>query len=191
LLLVKGDMAAPAAVRRSTPALFVVGLRLGAAAFGGLGATMTLIQRELVERRGWLEARDLKDALAFTKPLPGSTVVQVVTFLGWRLGRWPGALAATLAFLVPATVLMTATAAATFALPDAAWARGAVAGVQVAATGLLASAFWRLAREEARSWVTLGMMVTAFIAGLFVSAALVVAVAAAGGLLLHRVRPDA
>jgi len=48
---------------------------------------MTLIQCELVERRGWLEACDLKVALAFTKPPPGSTVVQVVTVLGWRLGR--------------------------------------------------------------------------------------------------------
>jgi len=173
------------------PALFVVGLRLGAAAFGGLGATMTLIQRELVEQRGWLAARDLKDALAFTKPLPGSTVVQMVTFLGWRLGRWPGAVAATLGFLVPATVLMTAAAAATLALPDAAWARGAVAGVQVAAIGLLASAFWRLVQDEARSWMTLAVLVAAFAAGLFTSAALVVALAAVAGLLLNRLRPDA
>ena len=100
---------------------------------------MTLIQCELVERRGWLEACDLKVALAFTKPPPGSTVVQVVTVLGWRLGRWPGALAGTLTFLVPASVLMTAAAA--LALPDTVWARGALAGVQIAVTGLPASAF--------------------------------------------------
>lgn len=180
---------AASAKHHSMPALFVIGLRLGAAAFGGLGAMMTLIQRELVERHGWLEAHDLKDALAFTKPLPGSTVVQVVTFLGWRLGRWPGALVITLAFLMPATVLMTAAIAATLALPDTSWTRGAVVGVQVAAIGLLASAFYCLARDEARSWLPVIVMVAAFVAGLFVSAALVVALAAAVGLLLNRVRP--
>lgn len=39
-LPVEGNMAASAAIDRSTPALFFVGLRRGAAAFGGLGATM-------------------------------------------------------------------------------------------------------------------------------------------------------
>ena len=32
--------------------------------------------------------------------------VQVVTFLGWRLGGWPGAIIATIMFLVPAFAIM-------------------------------------------------------------------------------------
>ena len=75
------------------------------------------------------------------------------------------------------------TAAAALALPDTVWARGALAGVQIAFTGLLASTFWPLARDEARSWVTLIVMVAAFIAGLFVSAALVAIAAVLGGLV--------
>src|SRR5437667_6036929 len=70
-------------------------LCIGGVAFGGLGATLALLRRDLVERRGWLRPSDLTEALAYTKPLPGSTVVQVVTFLGWRLGNWPGAIVAT------------------------------------------------------------------------------------------------
>jgi len=169
--------------------LFVVMLRLGTVAFGGLGATMSLLQRELVDCRGWLDARDLKDALAFTKPLPGSTVVQVVTFLGWRLAGWPGALAATIAFLVPAATLMTAAAAATFVLPDAPWVRGALTGVQVAVVGLLASTLWRLARSEAGVPLLAGVLAVSFAAGLFVNAALVVFLAGAAGVLLAQVKP--
>jgi chromate transport protein ChrA len=48
----------------------------------------------LVERRGWLRSSDVTAALAYTKPLPGSTGVQVVAFLAWRLGGWPGAITA-------------------------------------------------------------------------------------------------
>jgi hypothetical protein len=55
-------------------------LVIGAAAFGGLGATLALLRPELVERRGWLRPSDITEALAYTKPLPGSTVVQVVWF---------------------------------------------------------------------------------------------------------------
>src|SRR2546430_957334 len=76
-------------------------LRIGAVAFGGLGATLALLERDLVERRGWLRSGDVAAALAFTKPLPGSTGVQVVTFLAWRMGGWPGAILATVARIAP------------------------------------------------------------------------------------------
>ena len=115
-------------------------LCIGAVAFGGLGATLALLQRELVQRRRWLRAADISEALAYTKPLPGSTVLQVVTFIGWRLAGWLGAIVATIGFLLPAFVLMSAAAAVLFALPDAPWVQGALTGLQVAVIGLLAAA---------------------------------------------------
>ena len=87
--------------RPDLPTVGIVFLGIGTVAFGGLGAALSIIQREAVEKRDWLAPADLADALAFTKPLPGSTVVQVVAFLGWRLRRWPGVLVGTLAFLAP------------------------------------------------------------------------------------------
>ena len=183
-----------AAMPRTRPTLGSIGialLRIGAVAFGGLGAALSLLQRDLVERRGWLSQADLSEALAYTKPLPGSTIVQVVTFVGWRLGRWPGAILATVAFVAPAALLMTVAAAATLALPDAPWVHGALSGIQVAVIGLLAAALWRLARSEAPSIPLTGVLLLAFIAGLFVNAALIVLAAGLMGVLLDRIRPIA
>ena len=104
-------------------------LRIGAVAFGGLGATLALLNRDLVER-GWLRSSDVAEALAYTKPLPGSTVVQVVTYLGWRLGGWFGAVVATVMFLLPAFLMMTVAAAAVFALPEAPLIRSASSKVE-------------------------------------------------------------
>lgn len=162
-------------------------LRIGAFAFGGLGATLSLLNRDLVERRGWVHSSDISEALAYTKPLPGSTVVQVVTFLGWRIGGWPGALVATIMFVLPAFALMIVAAAAVFALPDLAIVRGALAGLQIAVVGLLAAAMWRLARSEAGSAPLLIMLVAAFLAGLFVNAALIVLAAGLVGVGFDRV----
>jgi chromate transporter len=163
-------------------------LRIGAVAFGGLGATLTLLDRELVERRGWLRSRDLAEAMAYTKPLPGSTVVQVVSFLGWRLGGWAGAIVATVMFLLPAFALMTLAAAAVFALPDAPVIRSALAGLQIAVIGVLAAALWRLARSEAGSVTLTTVLLAAFVSGLFVNAALVVVAAGAIGVALDRAK---
>jgi len=72
--------------RPSLGVLAIAFSRIGAAASGGLGATIALLRADLIERRGWCDDRDVSEALALTKPLPGSTVVQIVAFLGWRLG---------------------------------------------------------------------------------------------------------
>ena len=128
--------------------------------------------------------------MAYTKPLPGSTVVQVITFLGWPLGRWPGAIVSTIAFLLPAFAIMTLAAAAR-ALPDARWVRGALTGLQVAVVGLLAAAMWRPARSEAASVLLTVVLLAAFAAGLFANAALVVAAAGTIGVAMHRIKRDA
>ena len=166
-------------------------LRIGAVAFGGLGATLALLERDLVETRGWLQSGDVAAALAITKPLPGSTGVQVVGFLGWRLGGWPGAILAPAAFILPAFVIMTIAAAGVFALPDAPWVRGALTGLQVAVVGILAGVCWRLARSEAPSALLSVVLLAAFAAGFFVNAAVVVVAGGALGVALDRIKTRA
>jgi len=165
-------------------------LCIGAVAFGGLGATLALLQRELVERRGWLRASVLSEALTYTKPLPGSTALQVVTFAGYRISGWPGATVATAMFVVPSFAMMTAAAAALFALPDAGWVRGALIGLQVAVVGLLAMAMWQLARSEAGTRLLLIVLLAAFAAGLWVNAAVIVATAGVLGIAIDRGKRD-
>lgn len=169
--------------RPSLPAIGYAFLSIGTVAFGGLGAAVSIIQREAVEKRGWMTSSDLTDALAFTKLLPGSTIVQVVAFLGWRLGRWSGSLVAVSAFLAPSVTLMVTAAIAVASLPDAPWVSGSLVGVQLAVVGLLASATWKLAKSEIKNRSLLIALLIAFASGFIVNAALVVIVIGALGMV--------
>ena len=107
--MVQPDLVPDAGIagRTSGPTSITLGwalLRIGAFAFGGgpRRDAVPVVNRDLVKRRGWVGSSDVSEALAYTKPLPGSTVVQVVTFLGWRIGGWPAAIVATVMFLAPA-----------------------------------------------------------------------------------------
>jgi chromate transporter len=165
-------------------------LRLGAMAFGGLGATLALLQRGLVDRRQWLQERDISEALAITQVLPGSTGIQVVAYLGWRLRGWPGAIVATAAFIAPAAALMIIAAAASLALPDLPWVRGALTGMQIGVVGLIAVAMWRLARSNAKGPVLAAVFLTSCVLGFFVHAVIIVVGAGVIGMLIGVERGD-
>jgi chromate transport protein ChrA len=94
-------------------------------------------------------------------------------------------------FLTPAFVIMTVAAAAVFALPDLPVVRGALAGLQIAVVGLLAAAMWRLVRSEAGSTPLRIVLLAALLAGLFVNAALIVAVAGLIGIGFDRAKRHA
>jgi chromate transporter len=123
-------------------------IRIGVAAFGGLGVTLSLIERYLVKDRTVLTTQTVTESLTYTKFLPGSTGVQVVGYLGYRLGGWPGAALATIAFLFPAFILMLALAILyeeiTVLLADA--ATPALRGLTAAVAGILVATIYRLAK---------------------------------------------
>jgi len=123
-------------------------IRIGVAAFGGLGVTLSLIERYLVKDRAFLTAQTVTERLTYTKFLPGSTGVQVVGYLGYRLGGWPGAALATIAFLLPAFMLMLVLAILyeeiTVLLADA--ATPALRGLTAAVAGILVATIYRLAK---------------------------------------------
>ncbi len=107
--------------------------RIGTSAFGE--TELVLIERELVDRRRVLTHQDLTDALTYTKPLPGSTVVQIVAYLAYRLGGWSGSAVATIVYLLPSTLAMMVLAAGYLAVSGLPLVRPAADGLTAAAVG--------------------------------------------------------
>lgn len=165
-------------------------LRVGALAFGGLGSTLALIERELVERRRALAREDVTEALTYTKLLPGSTAVQVVAYLGWRIGGWPGSAVATACFLLPSAAIMLALGYGYSHIDDLPAVVPIRRGVLAAVVGLLLLTLHRLAAPVLSSLGARSLALGAFliVGPLGVSAALAVVVAGALGVLAARVR---
>jgi chromate transporter len=146
----------------SLPQLWWQFIKIGVAAFGGLGVTLSLIERYLVKDRAVLSAQTVTESLTYTKFLPGSTGVQVVGYLGYRLGGWSGAALATVAFLLPAFMMMLVLAILyeeiTVFMADA--ATPALRGLTAAVTGILIATIYRLAKP-AMTTLTAGMVAVA------------------------------
>ena len=86
-------------------ALILRFLYIGLFAIGGGLSAISLIQKEIVERLGWLTAETLVDILAIAEMTPGPIAVNAASFVGMSLHGIPGAAAATVACVLPGCVI--------------------------------------------------------------------------------------
>ena len=162
-------------------------LHIGTIAYGGLGTTLALIERELVRKRGLLTAAEVTEALTYTKLLPGSTGPQAIAYLGYRLGGWSGSALAMAAFIFPSALLMVLLAGAYVATTTLPVIGPVVNGLTAGVVGILLATTYRLGKPNIQEPITWGIALGAFAAGAFLgisAAAIVVAAGLLGVILL-------
>jgi chromate transporter len=137
-------------------------LQIGATSFGGLGSALAVIERELVHRRPIVTAVEVTEAVAATRVLPGSTLIQVASFLGYRIRGWKGSAIAVVACVVPGSLAMLAVAALFPAVPLHPAFESAARGVAPTVVGLLLAGMCRLGRSSLGSPLALGVALAAF-----------------------------
>ena len=86
-------------------------LRLGTIGFGGPIATVGYMQRDLVERRGWIDRTDFLDGVALGQTMPGPLAAQVAMWVGYLRRGALGALAVALVFIAPSFLIVVAVGA--------------------------------------------------------------------------------
>ena len=86
-------------------ALFTLFLKLGVIVFGSGYVLLAFLRTDLVVRLQWLTDKQLLDAVAAGQMTPGP-VFTTATFIGYLVGRVPGAVVATLGIFLPSFLLI-------------------------------------------------------------------------------------
>ena len=150
---------------------------MGVTAYGGL-AMVEPIRQRVVKEKGWLNQKEFLDGLALCQMVPGATVVQLAAYVGYRLRRTPGALAAAAGFILPAFVLMLGLSALYFSYGNIAWVKSVSRGLGVVVIALLLQAVWHLGRNVGKHWLDVGIALLALLALWFQANYILVFVAA-------------
>jgi chromate transporter len=88
--------------------LFLTFLKIGALGFGGGFSVIPLIEREVVDKKKWLNKSKLIDVLAISQCLPGGVAVNSAGFVGYAVSGISGALISMLGnVIVPCIVVLT------------------------------------------------------------------------------------
>lgn len=132
--------------------LFLVFAQVGVCTFGGGYAMLPILQREVVEKRGWCSEDELADYFAIGQCTPGVIAVNTATFVGSKRKGIPGGIVATLGMVFPSVVIITIIAAFLQNFAHIPAVGHAFAGVRAAVVALIASSVLKLAKTTVKNW---------------------------------------
>src|ERR671910_2949341 len=124
--------------------------RLGLIGFGGPPAHVALLRELVVERRGWIDAREFEDANAACQMLPGPASTQLAIYCALRVGGLPGALVGGIGFIIPGLLMVLAIAALALGEAPPEWILGIGAGAGAAVIAVVVHAGFSLSRGSIR-----------------------------------------
>ncbi len=132
-------------------------LHLGTFGFGGPIATVGYMQRDLVERREWLDREEFLNGVALGQTMPGPLAAQVAMWVGYLRRGVLGAFAVALAFIIPSFIAVLAVAFFYVKFNGLEWVQGLFYGIAPGVMAIIAIAAVKLARltngHDARLWV--------------------------------------
>ena len=135
--------------------LFLTFARIGGLTFGGGYAMLPMLQREVVERRGWATEEELMDYYAIGQCTPGIIAVNTATFIGNKNRGVIGGIAATLGVVFPSIVIITIIAAFISNFSELQVVKDAFAGIRVCVFVLILNAVIKLGKASVKDAVTL------------------------------------
>ena len=123
--------------------LFLTFAKVGVMTFGGGMAMLPILQREVVEDKGWATDEELVDYFAIGQCTPGIIAVNTATFVGQKRKGAMGGITATLGVVFPSLVIITILAGLITN-----FAQNAFAGIQVCVCVLILNAVLKLLKKS-------------------------------------------
>lgn len=160
--------------------LFLTFARVGVCTFGGGYAMLPILQREVVEKKGWATDGELTDYFAIGQCTPGVIAVNTATFIGFKFKGLPGAVAATLGVVFPSVVIITLLAACLSNFAHIPVVQHALGGVNACVVALIASSVLKLGKSSVKDRFTLCLFLVVLALAVFLDLSPVLLVLGAG-----------
>ena len=163
-------MSAPIVRPPSLRALASVFARAGNSSFGGGTATIVEIERQVIDRHGWIGRDDAHLAYAISRLAPGTNLLAYCVGVGWQMRGVVGAVVAIGAASLPCAVIATALTGFFGTWAERPITAHALKAALAAAVAIMVGSVWTMIRpyiERHQYTRTLLLSGVAFFAALF------------------------
>jgi chromate transporter len=87
--------------------IFTTFFKIGLFTFGGGYAMIPIIEKEIVDKKKWVNRSQITNILTISQSMPGAIAINSSTFIGFKLKRRLGAFFATLGVILPSLIIIT------------------------------------------------------------------------------------
>ncbi len=119
---------------------------------GGAASVLAPIHNQTVHVHGWLTQLEFVEYFAISRAAPGPGAM-LVTLIGWKVAGWAGALVATLAMLIPCSIVLFFMAKVWNRYRGTAFHSALEKGLSPVGTGLILSGAIAIMRAADTGWV--------------------------------------
>jgi chromate transporter len=135
---------------------------------------LPLIQREVVDNKGWIDEEEFLNMIALAQAAPGLIAVNSAIFIGWRVGGWRGVAGAVLGAVLPSFVIILAIAMIFTEWKELPAVEAVFKGLRPAVVALIAAPLVKMARAAINGKGAKGKTLTYNLLPLTVSLAAVI-----------------
>ena len=163
-------------VFRSLLSLFISMFKIGLFTFGGGYAMIAFLEREFVEKKNWLSHDEFMDLIVIAESTPGPIAINCATYIGYKVNKGLGAVAATLGMVIPSFSIIYLISLFFEQFLSVTWVSSAFRGIQACVVFLILSAGLKMFKKMKKTAfsitvaaVTFVCMVTLWIIGVRIS----------------------
>jgi chromate transporter len=127
-------------------------LKIGTFTLGGGYAMLPLIQREVVDRKGWIDEEEFLNMIALAQAAPGLIAVNSAIFIGWRIGGWRGVIGAVLGAVLPSFLIILGIAVLFQDWKELPAVEAVFKGIRPAVVALIAAPLVKMAKSATRGF---------------------------------------
>ena len=166
--------------------LFITFAKVGVMTFGGGYAMLPILQREVVENKGWATDEELTDYFAIGQCTPGVIAVNTATFIGQKKRGIVGGIFTTLGVVFPSVVIISLLAGVIEAFSHITWVQHAFGGIRVCVCVLIFNAVVKLWKSAVKDKWAFGIFAVVLVCSLLLNLSPVVYVlfAAVAGIVI-------
>lgn len=168
--------------------LFTSFAKVGVMTFGGGYAMIPILEREIVDNKGWATSEELMDYYAVGQCTPGIIAVNTATFVGHKIKGTIGGICATIGVVFPSVLIICIIAGLLTNFADIPAVQSAFAGIRVCVCVLIFNAVVKLWKGAIKDKAALGLCLAVFILSVFlkISPIVFVVLCACAGILFTK-----
>ena len=149
--------------------LFMTFAKIGLFTFGGGYAMISLIENDCVEKKKWITHDEMMDVTVIAESTPGPIAINCATYVGYKKGRLPGAIIATLGMVLPSFIIIFIISKFFDRFIEIAWAANAFRGIKIAVGILIVDAAVKMLINMKKKPMPIIMVVCSALAMILIS----------------------